>query len=446
MKKQLLFLALIAVFLSCEKNEIGDFGPSEFSEMTNSADNKRGVAFTNNSQRWSHKTSEMNAHWMYSWGNVLRDEVPENVEYVPMFWGAGSVNDANIERLIQLKNEGKIKYIMGFNEPDGASQANMTVDQAIELWPRLEEIGLPLISPATVDPLNPWMREFMERADALGYRIDIIALHSYGGINVGAFIKKLKDTYNAYGNRPIWITEFAVADWNATSPANNRYSEAQVMNFMAEVLPALDAIEWIHRYAWFSGVQAPLRSSALFDEDNMITPVGQLYASISPNLIIGPGVDTEFIVEEDENELIVNGGFETGQITPWQGFKNDVQSSATTEPHSGNFSGRLQNNDASLFQETVVEPGQTYVLRFWSKWIQEVPNTFSASIRDRTGGVNNPLFSLPPMPQTDVWEETVYEFTVPEGVTDIRIVFFKGQVNPTFPAFFLDDVSLKVKE
>ena len=38
--------------------------------------------------------------------------------------------------------------LLGFNEPDLAEQANMTVEKALELWPRLEATGMRLGSPA----------------------------------------------------------------------------------------------------------------------------------------------------------------------------------------------------------------------------------------------------------------------------------------------------------
>ncbi|MGZ0014782.1 glycosyl hydrolase [Yeosuana sp. AK3] len=453
MKKYLSAVMLLILIVSCEKNVIGDFDGVAANPVNDNQNNiqlteeqklsKRGVAYTNNSKRWSHKTSELKAHWMYSWGNVLRDEVPENVEYIPMFWGKGSVNQENLDRIKQLIDEGKVKYVLGFNEPDGAAQANMTVDEAINLWPQLETLGVPLGSPATVNPNNDWMVEFMAKAEAQNLRIDFITVHSYGGPNVLSFINKMKETFNAY-EKPIWITEFAVADWNATSAANNVHSEETVIQFMSELLPALDAIDYIHRYAWFDGVgRAPLASSALYDEDGNITPLGQVYAGNKPNAQVGPGQDTEFEPEIDPNELIVNGGFETGTIAPWQGFKNGV----VLSPHTGNFSGNLQNNDASMFQIITVEPEKTYVLKFWSKWRETIPNSFKPVLRDATvSGAAGVIFTLDEVPKTDQWEETIYEFTMLAGVTQLRVQFFKGQVNPTFPPFFLDDISLKLKE
>ena len=56
------------------------------------------------------------------------------MEYVPMVWGAGSVNETEIANLIEGKEAGLYKNLLTFNEPDLSSQANMTVDEAIALY------------------------------------------------------------------------------------------------------------------------------------------------------------------------------------------------------------------------------------------------------------------------------------------------------------------------
>ena len=440
---QVLVICLLAFsFNSCKDDDAIDLIP-EATEPIEEVNDKKGVAYTYKTDNWSHKTSELGANWFYHWGNLPKDEIPDNVEYVPMFWGRKSVSDANIDRLINLKNEGKIKYILAFNEPDGAKQSNMTVDEVVALWPKLESIGLPIISPAPVGFKNTWMTAFMNKAESLNLRIDYIAIHSYGGPSPTAFLAKLKEAYELY-NKPLWITEFAVADWTATSPETNKHSEATVLQFMQVVLPKLDALDYVAKYAWFDGTgRTPLYTSALYDEDGNITALGEFYKQHNPNPIIGPGSDTTFEVPVDEGNLIANGGFETGDTNSWDGFKLNASDISTTAPFEGNFSLRLQNNDAAANQVINVESGKTYILKFQSKWIETVENTFVGRLKNNAD--NATLWELPEMPKTDQWTETSFEFTVPSQVTEIKLIFFKGKVTPKFPSFFMDNIEIREK-
>ncbi|RMG57424.1 MAG: hypothetical protein D6722_24935 [Bacteroidetes bacterium] len=439
---------LLALFvllaLSC-KPEVIDIPPqAPPTPPETAALDKKGAAFAHSKADWSFRVANLKPYWHYSWGNELDEKVPLNVEFVPMFWGKGSVNDANIDRLKQLAAEGKISYILGFNEPDGATQANMTVDEAIALWPRLEEVGVPIGSPATVSPSNAWMIEFMDKAKAQNLRIDFVCVHSYGGLNVDNFMDKMQETYERW-ELPIWITEFAVADWNAATVAENRYSASEVQSYMRSVMPRLYAADYIHRFAWFSGAidHPALGPSALYDADDNLTPLGLYYSTYEPNTDAGPGIedDAEPVVEDPDN-LLGNGTFETGEKDPWRGFKSGVVGSATTEPHTGLYSGRIENNDGSLFQILDLTPGATYSLSFFSKWREEVPNTFSMSVKKE--GASGSFFTLE-LPKSGEWVESQTEFTVPDTVTTVRVLFYKPQASPTHPPFFLDDIILKVK-
>jgi len=62
----------------------------------------------------------------------------------------------------------------------------------------------------------------------------------------------------------------------------NRFSPEQVVQFMQTVLPTLDSVKWIQRYAWFSAATGDIHlgTSALFYKDGSLTKVGQCYASM----------------------------------------------------------------------------------------------------------------------------------------------------------------------
>jgi len=450
MKKIFYIVLTILCIVSCDKNFIGDF-ETETSVIVDTKVDKKGADISYKTKDWSHRTSYTASHWFYHWGNTPREEIPENVEYVPMFWGKSGVTDSEIERLKQLKAEGKIQYVLGFNEPDGSDQANMTVDEAIALWPKLEEIGLPLGSPATKNPLNSWMKEFMQKADENNLRIDFITVHHYGGTNALSLINRLKDTYKAYGNRPIWITEFAVADWSATKPEANKYSKEEVLQFMTEVLPELDKIEWVHRYSWFNGSKPQLITSALFDEDSNPTELGAYYAAHSPNMEIGPGTDTEFVPPIDDDELMNNGHFEGGtwekvdwatwnMPNGWDGYNSDVVGIETTGAFTGNYCARLKNSSSALEVVVDVEGGKTYTYKLATKWAED--NGLVQKIVFKDHIANSKITASTAFPSTTEWSETTGEITIPAGTSKLRFVFW----NDKGTHFYFDDVSLKEKK
>ncbi|MBI9019347.1 MAG: hypothetical protein JEZ07_19010 [Phycisphaerae bacterium] len=237
---------------------------------------KKGYATTNNS-----KMGLLDCQWSYNWGlGTGLTEIVEDSEFVPMQWGKWNYGTfpANIAN---LKKWGLANYLLAFNEPDGEKQANMTVAQAIAAWPMLMDAELPLVSPGTVSSTNDWMQEFMDEADRLGYRVDYVGFHNYGGVSADALINKLQTTYNLYG-RDIWITEFAAADWNASDTVPNKHDPEEVYTFLAEVLWRLESLDYVKRFAWFSAGENSnaLGSSALIKSDGVtLTELGKMYKS-----------------------------------------------------------------------------------------------------------------------------------------------------------------------
>lgn len=231
---------------------------------------------------WRAKVASLNVSWHYSWGASLPMPEPRGVEFVPMVWSYGGKSPAFSQMMAGLESaqaRRHLQTVLGFNEPDGKEQANMTVEKALEAWPALERTKLRLGSPAAVHANGEWMKSFMAQAKDKGYRVDFVCVHTYPGPNSDAFIKHLESIHKLYG-KPIWITEFAVADWQAKTLAENRFSEDRVLQFMKEVLPRLDQLDFVERYAWFGPwPDSPaLGTSAFFKPDGTLTALGKFYA------------------------------------------------------------------------------------------------------------------------------------------------------------------------
>jgi hypothetical protein len=238
---------------------------------------KKGLGMGPKSPDFSRKLEELRCKWLYSWLPGIPAHLPKGMAYTPMIWDYRRGREGVINAGKAAKEAG-IPELLGFNEPDQSSQANMTVEAALAAWPALQETGLRLGSPGCVHPDREWMKAFMVGVKKRELRVDFICIHSYGSPNAEAFIKRLEAVHKLY-RKPIWITEFAVGDWKAKSPAENQYKPKDVLRFMEDVLPELDKLDFIERYAWFPAGPAnrALGTSALHDAEGKLTRLGECY-------------------------------------------------------------------------------------------------------------------------------------------------------------------------
>lgn len=244
------------------------------------------------------KIKALDVSWNYSWGPTHVPNQADDIEFLPMIWGAWNKDKLKhyLETIVvpDIK-AGKTKMLLVFNEPDKKDQANMPYKRAIKFWPEFEKLGIPLCSPACANPEGikddsaqgvpgTWMRDFVKEADKRGYRMDYIGVHWYGGGSFENFKNKMRRIYEKYGRRPLLITEFAPADWKAKSPAKNKHKPEKVLRFMKQALPWMEKQDWIAGYAWFPfDIDSRVGNcSALFDKKGNLTACGRYYKSITP--------------------------------------------------------------------------------------------------------------------------------------------------------------------
>ena len=254
---------------------------------------KKGVGFVGSETL---AISGLNISWCYNWVSKCEPK-PVNVEFVPMFWvdqKKPQINDVDVE-IIKNSNA---KAVLGFNEPDAAG---ITVEQALDLWPKLMATGKRLGSPApTTDNVfsGSWLDKFMQGIKARGYRVDFIALHWYGGITRPDAVMRLKRHLEAVHDKyglPIWLTEFggAYPPWIADEKIP---TIEQNVHFIKDVCVMLEHNSFIERYAWW-GVSAgndlytdPVTGQKVAPKDRLIkfadlahsrwslTPAGHAYS------------------------------------------------------------------------------------------------------------------------------------------------------------------------
>lgn len=226
------------------------------------------------------KTPALHAAWYYTWGGDRPANAPTGIEFTPMEWGYyGNADNGNVNWLNWVKSQPGVQSILAFNEPDGAGQANLSVERALEGYQYLAALGLPIGSPACVQADNQWMRDFMAGADQRGYRVDYVCIHWYGGNDPQGFINYIDYIHNLY-NRPVWITEFCPADWSG----QHRISAGDCAWFMRQVLPQLNSRWFVQRYAWYTGDtpqgNGTLSTAGLVNDDGTLSDLGLLYARL----------------------------------------------------------------------------------------------------------------------------------------------------------------------
>ena len=218
--------------------------------------------------------------WYYNWRTDQihsRSQTRRSVEFVPMIHGAKDVNK-------RIGSKLKVRVLLGFNEPDGGTgshQANMPVDEAIRLWPKLERHGLRLGSPATTQGQtigqNSWQRRFMNQVAQKGLRVDFMAVHYYSNTgDIAEFRNWLQAVHREY-RRPIWVTEFAQIDWRRP----HAVSYEQNAKFIQQSMTMMEQLPFVERYAWFAANPYPWNGRVpeinLVNDDLSPTPVGHAF-------------------------------------------------------------------------------------------------------------------------------------------------------------------------
>ena len=220
--------------------------------------------------------TSLKVSWYYNW-TVSPDNCSTGGEFVPMYSNHPNNNptpDAVAAQITKLVNAG-YKYVLGFNEPNKSDQANMTVADAIALWPAMTSNPNILVgSPATSADGQSWFNDFYTQAQAANMRIDFIALHWYGW-NAGSCDAKaanlesyIKWAEGLPGNLPLWLTEWGCM--NASNP-----DVATVQAFFTGAVAMFAKHPRIQRYAWYQWDT----NNELTNSDHSLTSFGTFYAS-----------------------------------------------------------------------------------------------------------------------------------------------------------------------
>jgi len=228
---------------------------------------KKGAVISSTDPQVVTKIRSLNPNWYYTWGTTAVLGL-ESIPFTPMCWGAKSVSKFGVP----------VPVLLGFNEPDGAAQSNLTPQQAMSLWPKLEEASSRLGSPAmagNASKAGSWLETFVN----FNPKFDFVCVHWYAPPNAESFLKQIDAIYVKY-QKPIWITEFAVADWAGKHPGG--YDVNLVSQFMKDACAGLESRDFVERYTWKTRTlsDANLGTSSLFNDDGSLTALGATYAAL----------------------------------------------------------------------------------------------------------------------------------------------------------------------
>jgi hypothetical protein len=228
---------------------------------------KKGAVLSSTDPQIVTKILSLNPNWYYTWGTTAILGL-ENIPFTPMCWGSKSVSKLGVP----------VPTLLGFNEPDGAAQSNLTPQQAFNLWPKLEEASSRLGSPAiagNASKAGSWLETFSN----FNPKLDFVCVHWYAPPNADSFLKQIDTIHEKY-QKPIWITEFAVADWAGKHPGG--YDINLVSKFMMDACAGLESRDFVERYTWKTRTlsDANLGTSSLFNDDGTLTSLGAIYSQL----------------------------------------------------------------------------------------------------------------------------------------------------------------------
>ena len=217
--------------------------------------------------------SLLNVSSWYDWN--IDQNSSRDLEYLPIralrYWPGLSQNWQTIGA----------NTVLGYNEPDSASQANILVGDAIYSWPDLLGPGLRVGAPAVTDGGWAWITNFMSQADAAGLRVDFVPLHYYQSHNPadasGAATQMynfLLARYNQF-KRPLWVTEWNNgANWTDTQWPVPTYAQQQAC--VQAMVNMLEAAPFVERYAIYNWVED---GRSVINSNGVPTPAGVTYSN-----------------------------------------------------------------------------------------------------------------------------------------------------------------------
>jgi hypothetical protein len=302
-------------------------GATVIAQVTCTPTSKKGVGAAAVANSDPNTIDQLNISWYYDWtpDNGNYKGYTGNAIYVPEFWNASLI----------MPVSGNFPWIFTFNEPDVSNQSDMTVAQAIAVWPEVEAdsdgkmIGAPNVAGDLVASDGAWLATFMSDVNSDGYAVNFLALHAYPDGNetttaaqVSSFENYITGVHNLYPSYPVVVSEFALANRTTWNGAN--ITEAEQVAFMDNVIPWMESQSWIIGYSWYEAYAGGYNSD-LLNGNGTLSDIGTAFSILGcsattatpgfaiagTSVTVSPGATTN---NTSTITVAASGGF-TGNVT-----------------------------------------------------------------------------------------------------------------------------------
>ncbi|KAI0127228.1 glycosyl hydrolase catalytic core-domain-containing protein [Xylariales sp. AK1849] len=263
-----------------------------------STSTKRGLVFVPNSQWpadntiWTESGSDLT--WYYNYqstpSSAFSAVSQDDFEFVPMQWG--SIDDTSfLDSVTSLIDGGrKISHVLGFNEPDGASNyggSNIAPSAAAKIWvdnfEPLAEKGVKLGLPACTGGTGgiPWLQQFLANCSSLlstdgetkNCTYDFANIHWYG--NFEGLASHMGSYSAAFPNLTQWITEYNYDNQDL----------ATTQSFFNTTVDYFDRLESVGRYSYFGAFRSKVsnvgQNAVMLNNAGDLTDIGSWYLGLT---------------------------------------------------------------------------------------------------------------------------------------------------------------------
>ncbi|KAK6423114.1 hypothetical protein LTR95_016580 [Oleoguttula sp. CCFEE 5521] len=205
---------------------------------------KRGVAYEDASLTECF-LNKPEVSWGYNWVSKPNG-LNSGFKYIPTLHNAESMWTDSWSTDAKAAISSGSTHLFAFNEPDMSSQANLTPEQAaaaykthMQPFAGQAKLCAPSVTNGGGAMGLDWLVAFMAACD--GCTIDCVNVHWYDSAQHTEYFKShVQNATDISGGKPVFVTEFGASG-----------SDADVGNFLGDVMPWMDSQSWLEGYSYF---------------------------------------------------------------------------------------------------------------------------------------------------------------------------------------------------